>query len=62
MEIDIGLWAAVGFIFAAYAVVGNDALQNARHVYQFEPQAALVGALFVRGVDPDRRVHLWLCH
>lgn len=28
MEIDIGLWAAVGFIFAAYAVVGNDALQT----------------------------------
>jgi hypothetical protein len=28
MEIDIGLWAAVGFILAAYAVVGNDALQT----------------------------------
>ncbi|MHA7870987.1 MAG: hypothetical protein ACX939_01415 [Hyphococcus sp.] len=28
MEIDIGLWAAVGFAFAAYAVVGNDALQT----------------------------------
>ncbi len=28
MEIDIGLWAAIGFIFAAYAVVGNDALQT----------------------------------
>ena len=28
MGIDIGLWAAVGFIFAAYAVVGNDALQT----------------------------------
>ena len=28
MEIDIGLWAAVGFFFAAYAVVGNDALQT----------------------------------
>ncbi|WP_425410423.1 hypothetical protein [Hyphococcus sp.] len=28
MEIDIGLWAAVGFVFAAYAVVGNDALQT----------------------------------
>ncbi|MEO1014647.1 MAG: hypothetical protein AAFX08_05605 [Pseudomonadota bacterium] len=26
--IDIGLWAAVGFLFAAYAVVGNDALQT----------------------------------
>ncbi len=28
MEIDIGLWAAIGFAFAAYAVVGNDALQT----------------------------------
>ena len=28
MEIDISFWAAVGFIFAAYAVVGNDALQT----------------------------------
>ena len=28
MEIDVGLWAAVGFLFAAYAVVGNDALQT----------------------------------
>ncbi|GJL90695.1 hypothetical protein [Hyphococcus sp.] len=28
MEIDIGFWAAIGFIFAAYAVVGNDALQT----------------------------------
>ncbi|MEL6112661.1 MAG: hypothetical protein AAFR20_07640 [Pseudomonadota bacterium] len=28
MEIDIGLWAAVGFFLAAYAVVGNDALQT----------------------------------
>ena len=28
MQIDIGLWAAVGFLFAAYAVVGNDALQT----------------------------------
>lgn len=28
MDIDIGLWAAVGFLFAAYAVVGNDALQT----------------------------------
>lgn len=28
MEIDIGLWAAIGFVFAAYAVVGNDALQT----------------------------------
>lgn len=28
MDIDIGLWAAIGFIFAAYAVVGNDALQT----------------------------------
>ena len=28
MEFDIGLWAAVGFVFAAYAVVGNDALQT----------------------------------
>ncbi|MEO1135410.1 MAG: hypothetical protein AAFW68_02225 [Pseudomonadota bacterium] len=28
MEIDIGLWAAIGFLFAAYAVVGNDALQT----------------------------------
>lgn len=28
MEIDISLWAAVGFLFAAYAVVGNDALQT----------------------------------
>ncbi len=28
MDIDIGLWAAVGFILAAYAVVGNDALQT----------------------------------
>ncbi|MCA8889251.1 MAG: hypothetical protein KDA46_10505 [Parvularculaceae bacterium] len=28
MEFDIHLWAAVGFVFAAYAVVGNDALQT----------------------------------
>jgi len=28
MEIDVGLWGAVGFLFAAYAVVGNDALQT----------------------------------
>lgn len=28
MDIDIGLWALVGFILAAYAVVGNDALQT----------------------------------
>lgn len=28
MEFDIGVWAAIGFIFAAYAVVGNDALQT----------------------------------
>ncbi len=28
MEFDIGLWAAVGFFLAAYAVVGNDALQT----------------------------------
>ena len=28
MEIDISLWAAAGFAFAAYAVVGNDALQT----------------------------------
>jgi len=28
MDIDIGFWAAVGFILAAYAVVGNDALQT----------------------------------
>ena len=28
MDIDISLWAAVGFAFAAYAVVGNDALQT----------------------------------
>ncbi len=28
LGIDIGLWAAVGFLFAAYAVVGNDALQT----------------------------------
>ncbi|MGF1542955.1 MAG: hypothetical protein ACFB00_00330 [Parvularculaceae bacterium] len=28
MTIDIGLWAAVGFLFAAYAVVGNAALQT----------------------------------
>jgi hypothetical protein len=26
--LDITLWAAVGFLFAAYAVVGNDALQT----------------------------------
>ncbi|MEL6714350.1 MAG: hypothetical protein AAFP86_11285, partial [Planctomycetota bacterium] len=25
---DINLWAALGFAFAAYAVVGNDALQT----------------------------------
>lgn len=28
MTFDIGLWAAVGFILAAYAVVANDALQT----------------------------------
>ncbi|MEZ5920603.1 MAG: hypothetical protein R3C60_04540 [Parvularculaceae bacterium] len=28
MEIHISLWAALGFLFAAYAVVGNDALQT----------------------------------
>ncbi len=28
MDIDVSLWAAVGFLFAAYAVVGNDALQT----------------------------------
>ncbi|MEO0397971.1 MAG: hypothetical protein AAF224_00950 [Pseudomonadota bacterium] len=28
MDLDVGLWAAVGFFFAAYAVVGNDALQT----------------------------------
>ncbi|MEO0695388.1 MAG: hypothetical protein AAFY84_04760 [Pseudomonadota bacterium] len=28
MELDVSLWAAVGFFFAAYAVVGNDALQT----------------------------------
>ncbi|MGE0407692.1 MAG: hypothetical protein AB7P23_00365 [Amphiplicatus sp.] len=28
MEISDGLWAMVGFAFAAYAVVGNDALQT----------------------------------
>ncbi len=28
MDIDIGFWALVGFILAAYAVVGNDALQT----------------------------------
>ncbi|MEL7486313.1 MAG: hypothetical protein AAGJ87_03735 [Pseudomonadota bacterium] len=28
MQLDIGLWAAIGFLFAAYAVVGNDALQT----------------------------------
>lgn len=28
MTIGIELWAAVGFVFAAYAVVGNDALQT----------------------------------
>jgi hypothetical protein len=28
MEFDISIWAALGFLFAAYAVVGNDALQT----------------------------------
>lgn len=28
MAFDISLWAMIGFIFAAYAVVGNDALQT----------------------------------
>ncbi|MCK5744597.1 MAG: hypothetical protein KAH44_00205, partial [Oricola sp.] len=28
MELGIGLWAIVGFSLAAYAVVGNDALQT----------------------------------
>ncbi len=28
MQIDVSLWAAIGFLFAAYAVVGNDALQT----------------------------------
>ncbi|MBD0425638.1 hypothetical protein [Aquisalinus flavus] len=28
MEFDISLWAIIGFTFAAYAVVGNDALQT----------------------------------
>jgi len=28
LEIHISLWAALGFLFAAYAVVGNDALQT----------------------------------
>ncbi|MEO0612525.1 MAG: hypothetical protein AAFY83_04330 [Pseudomonadota bacterium] len=28
VEIDIGLWAGIGFFLAAYAVVGNDALQT----------------------------------
>lgn len=28
MDIDIGFWAAIGFFLAAYAVVGNDALQT----------------------------------
>ncbi len=28
MDIGIEVWAAIGFIFAAYAVVGNDALQT----------------------------------
>ena len=28
MHIDIGIWAMIGFVFAAYAVVGNDALQT----------------------------------
>ncbi len=28
MDIDIGLWSAIGFAFAAYAVVGNDSLQT----------------------------------
>ncbi|MEX0643777.1 MAG: hypothetical protein WD076_00585 [Parvularculaceae bacterium] len=28
MQIDVGIWAMVGFAFAAYAVVGNDALQT----------------------------------
>ena len=28
MNIDVSLWAALGFFFAAYAVVGNDALQT----------------------------------
>ena len=28
MTLDISLWAAFGFIFAAYSVVGNDALQT----------------------------------
>ncbi len=28
LGIDFGMWAMVGFLFAAYAVVGNDALQT----------------------------------
>jgi phosphate/sulfate permease len=28
MDLGINLWAALGFLFAAYAVVGNDALQT----------------------------------
>ncbi|MEM9169408.1 MAG: hypothetical protein AAGC56_07105 [Pseudomonadota bacterium] len=28
MTFDVSFWAAVGFLFAAYAVVGNDALQT----------------------------------
>ncbi len=28
MDISVSLWAALGFLFAAYAVVGNDALQT----------------------------------
>ena len=28
MQFDVSIWAAVGFLFAAYAVVGNDALQT----------------------------------
>ncbi|MEM8935750.1 MAG: hypothetical protein AAGC77_05025 [Pseudomonadota bacterium] len=28
MEIDFGIWAIIGFLLAAYAVVGNDALQT----------------------------------
>lgn len=28
MEFEISFWAALGFLFAAYAVVGNDALQT----------------------------------
>ena len=62
MDFDISIFAALGFLLAAYAVVGNDALQTLGTFINSNRRVPWWAMFLFAADNLGRCLLLWICH